>query len=525
MNNNYPSWEADSWLQKFEHSKGFVGGTRPVRADVFQSTLKIVKCGKYISPSGNIIALDEIWNKEPLKDNVFCEKEISLKDNGRKYDTLIKVINQDCLAFAHEIVSNDTTDDLCVLNMASAKNPGGGVYGGAGAQEEYLFRCSDYFRFLFQYADPKSFDCEKEYGIPHHPKHTYPLKKNFGGVYSHGVTIFRDTEAKGYALLDQPWHVNFVAVAANNIRRYMHGQTMIPEKFIPSTLNLIRTILRIAYNNGQRRLVLGAFGCGAFANPPGHMAQLFKQIFNEPEFKGIFREIYFAIIEDHNSKGQNYNAFNEIFSHQSTTIDDNENPNLHYVKEGGKFGFADEGGNVVIPCIWYSVYPFSDGLAAVCDENGKWGYIDKTGKLVIPCTLKSALDFSEGMAIVFGDNGRQGYMDKTGEIVIPCQWYDGGDFSEGLALVEDEKGNYGFIDKKGNIVIPCQWSDAGSFCDGLAPVEAGHKGFGYIDKTGKVVIPYHMEWIDADNFENGFAKVYDNNHKATIIDKSGKVVQ
>ena len=114
MNNNYPSWEADSWLQKFEHSKGFVGGTRPVRADVFQSTLKIVKCGKYISPSGNIIALDEIWNKEPLKDNVFCEKEISLKDNGRKYDTLIKVVNQDCLAYAHELLTNDTTDDLCV---------------------------------------------------------------------------------------------------------------------------------------------------------------------------------------------------------------------------------------------------------------------------------------------------------------------------------------------------------------------------------------------------------------------------
>ena len=81
--------------------------------------------------------------------------------------------------------------------MASAKNPGGGVYGGAGAQEEYLFRCSDYYRFLFQYADPASFDCEKVYGIPHNPRHSYPLKRNFGGVYSHGVTIFRNTEANG----------------------------------------------------------------------------------------------------------------------------------------------------------------------------------------------------------------------------------------------------------------------------------------------------------------------------------------
>lgn len=221
-------------------------------------------------------------------------------------------VNQDCLAYAKSLQEQDNADDLCVLNMASAKNPGGGVYGGAGAQEEYLFRCSDYYRFLFQYADPASFDCEKVYGIPHNPRHSYPLKRHFGGVYSHGVTIFRDTEANGYALLETPWKVNFVAVAANNIRRYMNGRTTIPDKFIPSTLSLIRTILRIAYNNGQRRLVLGAFGCGAFANPPGHMAQLFKQVFEEPEFQGLFREIHFAIIEDHNSHGRNVNAFKEV---------------------------------------------------------------------------------------------------------------------------------------------------------------------------------------------------------------------
>jgi hypothetical protein len=45
-NNAIPSWDAKLWLQKFEYSKGFVGGTRPVRAEVFQSTLKIVRFGK-----------------------------------------------------------------------------------------------------------------------------------------------------------------------------------------------------------------------------------------------------------------------------------------------------------------------------------------------------------------------------------------------------------------------------------------------------------------------------------------------
>ena len=41
------------------------------------------------------------------------------------------------------------------------------------------------------------------------------------------------------------------------------------------------------------------------------MVQLFKQVFEEAEFKGRFREIHFAIIEDHNSKGQNFNAFKD----------------------------------------------------------------------------------------------------------------------------------------------------------------------------------------------------------------------
>ena len=313
MTKNYPSWDAKAWLDEFEASKQIPGGTRPVRAKVFQSTLQIVTTGGYRTNSGVNIEIDKFYNDKALQDNVFCEREISLKNPQKLFVTDIQVVNQDCLAYAKSLLEQDSADDLCVLNMASAKNPGGGVYGGAGAQEEYLFRCSDYYRFLFQYADPASFDCEKVYGIPHNPRHSYPLKRNFGGVYSHGVTIFRGTEANGYALLETPWKVNFVAVAANNIRRYMNGRTTIPDKFIPSTLSLIRTILRIAYNNGQRRLVLGAFGCGAFANPPGHMAQLFKQVFEEPEFQGLFREIHFAIIEDHNSHGRNVNAFKEVF--------------------------------------------------------------------------------------------------------------------------------------------------------------------------------------------------------------------
>ncbi len=43
--------------------------------------------------------------------------------------------------------------------------------------------------------------------------------------------VFCDAEANGYALLDLPCQVNFVAVAANNIRRFMKGRTTFPDNF------------------------------------------------------------------------------------------------------------------------------------------------------------------------------------------------------------------------------------------------------------------------------------------------------
>ena len=312
INEKNLSWDADEWIKKFENAKRTAGGTRPVRAEVFKNTLNIVKQKEYLSSNGTKVKLDKFWNENPLKDNVFCEREIRLRNPEHKYDTMVKVFNADCLAHAKVLLEQDSTPDVCVLNMASSLRPGGGVKGGAGAQEEYLFRCSDYLRFLFQYADPADFDCEQEYGIPRNSRHHYPLKRDFGGVFSCGVTVFRDTEAHGYMLLDTPWQVNFIAVPACNISRF---NGIVPNWFESSTKNRIRAILRIAYKNKQRRLVLGAFGCGAFHNPPELVAKLFKQVLEEPEFQGLFKEIHFAIIEDHNSHGRNFNAFNSVLNY------------------------------------------------------------------------------------------------------------------------------------------------------------------------------------------------------------------
>ena len=51
---------------------------------------------------------------------------------------------------------------------------------------------------------------------------------------------------------------------------------------------------------------------------------------------------------------------------------------------GGKYGFVNEEGKLVIPVIYDFARAFSEGFAAV-KRNREWGFVDKTGKEVIPC--------------------------------------------------------------------------------------------------------------------------------------------
>ena len=57
----------------------------------------------------------------------------------------------------------------------------------------------------------------------------------------------------------------------------------------------IRAILAAAVQAGCKRIVLSAFGCGAYANPPARVASLFR------EELGLWPiDATFCILEDHN---------------------------------------------------------------------------------------------------------------------------------------------------------------------------------------------------------------------------------
>jgi len=296
------------WIEKFKKASAEALGFRELRADIFRQTVEIVKAGGYVL-NGKKIAVD---NSEITKKTVFFDVQFSLGASAQTTATRFSVIEADCLETAELLQKAGFSP--CVLNMASRRNPGGGVLTGAGAQEENIFRRSNMLASLYQYADYAA-----QYGIAKNAKQ-YPLDRNFGGIYSPDVTVFRSSERTGYRLLNAPYQVAVVSVAAMNRPDLVQvdGRYRIADHHIEPTKEKMRTILRIAGKYDHNALVLSAFGCGAFCNPPEHIALLFREVFAESEFKNRFPLTVFAIIDDHNSRKEhnpqgNILPFQEVF--------------------------------------------------------------------------------------------------------------------------------------------------------------------------------------------------------------------
>src|SRR5947207_13271064 len=64
-------------------------------------------------------------------------------------------------------------------------------------------------------------------------------------------------------------------------------------------------------------------------------------------------------------------------------------------------------------------------------KGGKWGFIDGGGHLVIPLRFDSAAEFSEGLARVT-EGGRPAFINAAGEVVFRPRFDTAGDFYEGL---------------------------------------------------------------------------------------------
>lgn len=195
---------------------------------------------------------------------------------------------------------------VAVLNFASATNPGGGVTKGSNAQEESLCRCSTLYPVLTDQSFHNKF-------YQYHREHGNALHNN-DIIYTPNIYVIK---SDSYTNLFRPSVVNVITCAAPNLREtpanaYNHERGERPHISDASLMRLhedrARCILRVAAENGNETVILGAFGCGAFRNKPEIVAKAYKNVL--PEFIDYFKTIEFAVFCGRDT--ENYEKFKSI---------------------------------------------------------------------------------------------------------------------------------------------------------------------------------------------------------------------
>lgn len=174
---------------------------------------------------------------------------------------------------------------VAVLNFANPENPGGGVALGAMAQEECLCRSSNLYLCL---SNDNVF---ADYYLYHRS-----LKNHFYTdrlIYTKGVTVFKNDSPVPEILPEQDWFtVDVITCAAPYLakRKYTNSTAL-----LALFKKRVQNIFEAARDNEVDVLVLGAFGCGAFRNPPEIVAEAFRQVICEQNYLADFKQIVFAI--------------------------------------------------------------------------------------------------------------------------------------------------------------------------------------------------------------------------------------
>lgn len=271
---------------------------KELRAQVYRNTIEIVNQGYYTTEEGARVLFPDLSDME--QGTVFYRQAFGVDEmDSRKEGTSIVVRNVDCLAEGVRLTHEGYNP--AILNMASSKNPGGGVMTGAAAQEETLFRRTNLFRSLYQFTESfMGHEWYAKYITPKRSGERYPMDNTACGIYTPNALLFREDEGLGYKLMGAPERLSFIAVSGIN-RPALKDATHLTDHMAEATKEKMRTILRIGLRHKHDSLVLGALGCGAFCNPPSHIARLFHEVLDEQPFKNRYRLISFAILDDSNA--------------------------------------------------------------------------------------------------------------------------------------------------------------------------------------------------------------------------------
>lgn len=220
---------------------------------------------------------------------VFAADDLTLPKPLRDQPPTVRILEEDTFEAARDLASSDK---VAVLNMCSVTSPGGGFVRGCLAQEESLCMRSTLYPALLPIF--------------------YPIKHG-ECLYTPNVLVFKNYEGEMLRTKDRflvdviscPAPKNPALSRSGNDYRDVATSRIMEEK--------MRLILSVAASQGVSKVVVGAFGCGAYNNPPLAVANLWKKVIfdHQGPCYGRFEEVVFAILDG--SRDHNIPVFRSVF--------------------------------------------------------------------------------------------------------------------------------------------------------------------------------------------------------------------
>lgn len=297
--------------------------------EMLKDTLQILDRGSYVKNGRTVrLKLSPAQMREAtvlLPDDV--EKQAAYPDLVPRYAMTGRCShgceNADSFALARKRLQECSylfdrdAKEILVLNLANPVNPGGGVRGGARAQEEDLCRKSSLLLSL---------ESENAAAYYAYNKSLYSYMGSDALIFTPKVEIIRDENGD---LLDDTVICAVLTCAAPMVIRGKEG--MSEEAYEEMVYHRIMGMLKCAAGFGYRCLVLGAWGCGAFGNDARVISDLFYRALKEIDCNGfrekdLFRRIDFAVL-DRSQDQYNYKEFCRNFDGENFYREENRQIN------------------------------------------------------------------------------------------------------------------------------------------------------------------------------------------------------
>lgn len=268
---------------------------KSLRKDYDKEKNELISCFRDTFVKSNTILKDET-NRSVLSNKIYKENFIS--DNKTEGEEgVLSVIEESSYDAARLYVSKGKT---AVFNFANAHHPGGGVIRGSMAQEEALCRSSNLYACIVA-------ENVKDGYYLYHDK---TMKDVYSDrlIYTKDVCVFKDDQRVPVLLPEDKWiHVDIVTSAAPFKPRKTLKWNDNQIKALFKTR--IKNVFEAAVDNNVEVFIVGAFGCGAFENPPEVVSQAFREVIEEGHYRRRIPYIIFAI---NKSTNPNYSIFKRL---------------------------------------------------------------------------------------------------------------------------------------------------------------------------------------------------------------------